>query len=137
MTKSSILVIDDSSEMLFLQRSVLESAGYDVFTAESGAEALEILSKIDDPGLIILDLQMEDMDGVEFLKILEENKPEIIETVPVIFLSGKEAPPPSKAVGFIKKFPDIDDFLATVNHFIKVGMERPDPFVDGVVPYRS
>lgn len=128
MTKQSILVIDDCSDMLFLQRSILEGAGYDVFTAKSGTEALEVLSKIDDPNLIILDLQMEDMSGADFLKILEERKPKLVETVPVIFLSGTEAPPPSKAVGHIRKFPDIDAFLAAVHQFIKVGIERPIPF---------
>ncbi len=44
--KDSILVIDDSEEMLIMQRIVLEMAGFVVFTAKSGAEALSMLLEI-------------------------------------------------------------------------------------------
>ena len=45
-TKDSILVIDDSPEMLIVDRIVLESEGYQVFTSNSGNEALEVLSQM-------------------------------------------------------------------------------------------
>ena len=112
MAKQSILVIDDSSEMLTLQKAILEQDGFDVFTAQGGADALNVLSQIEDPSLILLDMQMEDMSGLDFLSKLEKEKPEILEHVPVVFLSGMEPPPASKAVGYIQKFPDIDIFLA-------------------------
>jgi two-component system, OmpR family, response regulator CpxR len=112
--KQSILVVDDSDDMLSLQKTILEGAGYEVFTARSGGAAYKVLCEIEDPNLIILDLQMDDMSGTDFLDMLEERKPEIIEHVPVVFLSGTETPPPSKAVGHIRKFPDIDAFLERV-----------------------
>jgi two-component system response regulator CpxR len=123
--KQSILVVDDSTDMLALQKTILEGAGFEVFTARSGAAAFKVLSEIEDPNLIILDLQMDDMSGADFLDILEERSPEIVRHVPVIFLSGTETPPPSKAVGYIRKFPDIDVFLTAVHQFIKVGISRP------------
>ncbi len=73
-SKQSILVVDDSFDTLKLQRILLELEGYEVFTAESGAEAFEILSEIDEPNLILLDMQMGDMNGIEFLTMLEEKK---------------------------------------------------------------
>ena len=121
MSKQTILVIDDSSDMLALQKTILEGDGFDVLTAQSGASAFEVLSKIADLDLILLDLQMEDMSGTDFLKILEERWPEIVGRVPVVFLSGGEPPPESKAVGFIHKFPDIDVFLAAVHRFVESG----------------
>ena len=121
MTKQSILLIDNSPDMLILQRAILESDGFLVFTAKSGTEGLEALSKIEEPNLILLDMQMDDMNGTEFLTLLEEKKPEILEHVPVVLLSGTDAPPKSKASGFIRKFPDIDVFLRIVHQYIDDG----------------
>ena len=70
--KDSILVIDDSPEMLIVDRIVLESEGYQVFTSTSGNEALEVLSKMENPALILLDYQMKDMNGGDFLLQLEK-----------------------------------------------------------------
>jgi CheY-like chemotaxis protein len=59
MKNKTVLVIDDSEDMLALQRLILEGAGFNVFTAQTAAAAFETLSKIVDPTLIILDQQME------------------------------------------------------------------------------
>lgn len=124
-SKQSILVVDDSLDTLTLQRILLELEGYEVFTAESGAEALEILSGIDEPNLILLDMQMEDMNGIEFLALLEEKRPEIIRDVPIVFLTGMDVVPKSKAVGFIRKPADKDKFLEQVHRFIEMGYHEP------------
>jgi two-component system, sensor histidine kinase and response regulator len=121
--RQSILVIDDSIEMLMIQRSVLESDGFAVFTAQSGATALEVLSEIDKPDLILLDVQMEDMSGPEFLNILEQNRPQIIKDVPVVFLTAMDEAPIGKATGYIRKLMDIDKFLEAVHRFIKMGSQ--------------
>jgi len=121
MTQQSILLIDNSPDMLVLQKAILESDGFRVFTAKSGKEGLEALSKIEEPNLILLDMQMDDMNGTEFLTLLEEKKPEILEHVPVVLLSGIDEPPKSRAVGFIRKFPDIDVFLQIVRQYIDDG----------------
>lgn len=128
MPNQSILVVDDSTDMLALQKSILEADGFDVFTSRSGTEALEALSKIEEPSLIILDNQMEDMSGTDFLSLLEEQKPEIVTVVPIVFLSAAEMPSIGKAVGFIRKFPDfpdIDVFLSAIHQFIAAGRKRP------------
>lgn len=124
-SKQSILVVDDSFDTLKLQRILLELEGYEVFTAESGAEAFEILSEIDEPNLILLDMQMGDMNGIEFLAMLEEKRPEIIKDVPIVFLTGMDVVPKSKAVGFIRKPADKDKFLEEVYRFIEMGYHEP------------
>ena len=117
----SILVIDDNSDMLELQKTILEMNGYEVFTAQSGGEALKILGEIKEPDLILLDMRMEDMSGTDFLLMLEEKKPEIIKDVPVVFHTALDEVPASKAAGFIRKARDIGKYVEDVRRFIKLG----------------
>jgi CheY-like chemotaxis protein len=123
--KESILVIDDSTETLALQRITLGLEGFDVFTAQSGTEALSLLSKMEKPDLILLDMQLGDMSGTEFLIQLEETNPEIVESVPVVFLTGMDEVPKSKAVGFIRKPTNMGEFLCAVHGFIEMGNHAP------------
>ena len=122
--KKRILVVDDSADLLSLSRTVLETEDYEVFTAPSGKDALVILSKIARPDLILLDMRMEDMSGPEFLLVLEETRPEIFENVPVVFITGMDKIPATKATGFIKKPFDVDTFLAAVHRFIETDPNR-------------
>ena len=119
-----VLIVDDSSEILSLHRMVLEMDDFKVYTALSALEALEILSQMSSPDLILLDVRMEGVSGAEFLVMLEEKMPEIIENVPVVFLTALDEVPPSKAVGFIRKAIDIDKFVEAVHHFIEMGTGR-------------
>jgi CheY-like chemotaxis protein len=118
--KKSILVVDDSADFLLLNKIILETEDYEVFTAASGAEALVVLGKIAQPDLILLDMLMEGMSGPEFLLVFEEKSPEIFKNVPVVFLTGMDNPPMGKAAGFIRKPIDIDKFLEAVHRFISV-----------------
>ena len=122
--KKRILVIDDNLEHLLLDKTILEMQGLEVFTAQSGKDGLAILSEIDRPNLILLDVHMGDMSGPEFLQALEEQKPEIIECVPVVFLTASDTVPPSRAVGFIRKPMELDQFLLDVQHFMEMGTCR-------------
>ena len=121
----SVLVIDDNPDALELNKILLGLAGYDVFTAESGEEAVQVLSEINEPNLILLDMKLGDMSGVEFLFILEEKNPEIIQHVPVVFLTGMNEVPETKAIGFIRKPADKDNFLKAVSQFIEMGNHPP------------
>lgn len=114
----SILVVDDCLDMLTLGRYILENDGFEVFTASSGAEALEVLSHMNGPDLLLLDMQMPDMDGHQFLTRLEDEKPKVFNDVPIVFYSGENQILPSKAKGFIPKSGDINLFLKSVNSFI-------------------
>lgn len=117
--KKRILVVDDNVDLLNLSKFILEGDDYEVFTALGGNDALVVLSKVVRPDLILLDMRMEDMSGPEFLKVLEEERPEILETVPVVFLTALDEVPVSQAVGFIRKPIDVEGFLAAVHRFIE------------------
>ena len=120
--KKSVVVIDDSFDFLYLIKIILQLDDYEIFTAQSGKEAFKILSEIT-PNLILLDMQMADMNGTEFLIILEEKMPKIIQDVPVVFLTGMDAVPKSKAVGFIRKPADKEKFLKDIRSFIEMEFE--------------
>lgn len=122
--KKRVLVIDDDESLRFLNKSILEIDDYEVVTAKSSEEALALLSTIKVPDLILLDVQMEYMDGPQFLLKLEELQPSIIKTVPIIFLSAMDKVPETKASGFIRKPMEIDSFLATIRRFMIAGVRK-------------
>ncbi|WP_430398458.1 response regulator [Ferrovibrio sp.] len=67
----SILVIDDEMQIRRFLRTGLSVQGYDVIEAESGAEGLKAITTIN-PDLVILDLQLGDMDGLDVLRRIRE-----------------------------------------------------------------
>jgi CheY-like chemotaxis protein len=116
--RKSVLVIDDCMDALLLGRLLLETDGFEVFTASSGAEALRMLDEMKDPSLVLLDMQMADMSGNVFLETLELRSPDFLAHVPVVFYSASDEAPLGKAVGFIRKAGDIRHFLNQVNSYI-------------------
>jgi len=80
-----ILVIDDEERILNFLRSKLKASGYEVLTASNGIEGLE-QAQAQEPDMVILDVLMPKMDGLEMLKELRS-----FSTVPVIMLTAKGA----------------------------------------------
>jgi two-component system response regulator AtoC len=81
--KIKVLVIDDDASTRDYLRALIAKLGYQVFTAESGEQALTELDKVN-PTLITLDLVLPGIDGIETLRLIKEKDPD----VPVIMLSG-------------------------------------------------
>lgn len=85
MSISKILVVDDvTTDRLHLQE-ILADAGYQVVTASSGREALQMAST-ENPDLIFLDIVMEDMDGYQACRKLTTN--ERTKHIPVVIVSA-------------------------------------------------
>ena len=83
MAKEKVLLVDDELEFIQVLSERMESRGVDVDTAASGREALEkVRGKSYDA--IILDLSMPEMDGIEILRHLIEDNPDL----QVILLTG-------------------------------------------------
>ena len=85
-TKKTIMVVDDNPDIITIVKTILEGRGFTVFSASSGPELLNLLptQKAD---LIILDIMMPEMDGLEVLTRLK-GKTET-STIPVILLTAK------------------------------------------------
>ena len=73
---SKVLVVDDEPEAVELLVEFLSSKGYEVLTATSGQEALRQV-KEERPHLVLLDVQMPKMNGIEVLKRIREIDPEM------------------------------------------------------------
>ena len=72
--KEKILVIDDERPTLKMFTLLLTAYGYDILTAENGQEGLDIFRK-ESPGLVLTDIKMPIMDGIEVLKEIKKINP--------------------------------------------------------------
>ena len=81
--KAKILVVDDEPEMLETLEEILSGAGYEVTSTTESPQAIRIIEK-DPPDLIITDLMMPELDGINFLEHAKAHYPH----VPVILLTG-------------------------------------------------
>ncbi|MGL1863587.1 MAG: response regulator [Pseudodesulfovibrio sp.] len=72
--KEKILVIDDERPTLKMFTLLLSAYGYEIFTAENGQEGLDLFKK-ERPGLVLTDIKMPIMDGIEVLKEIKKVNP--------------------------------------------------------------
>jgi two-component system, OmpR family, KDP operon response regulator KdpE len=80
-----ILVVDDEPNIQAAVRPLLMSSGYEVFSAMTGRAALDAVER-HNPDVVVLDLGLPDMDGIEVCRLIREER-----AVPVIVLSARGA----------------------------------------------
>ncbi len=85
-SSKKILIVEDERDILHLVKHYLEKEGYRVSTAATGAEGLT-LAKSDHPDLLVLDLMLPGMDGLEVCKRLRADQPTA--SLPIIMLTAK------------------------------------------------
>ena len=129
-----VLVVDDEPPIRKLLRMGLTAQGYDVLDAPNGKTALELLDE--KPNLIILDLGLPDIDGLELLRRIRNRQ----EGLPVVVLSsrgdeaGKVAALDLGADDYVTKPFGMDELLArmraALRHELQVHGERPVFHVD-------
>lgn len=87
---AKILIIDDDALMVRMYQTKLKSDGYEVATAADGKEGMEKIKK-ETPDLVLLDIMMPVMNGLELLKKLKADKE--TKNLPIVLLSnvGEEA----------------------------------------------
>jgi DNA-binding response OmpR family regulator len=78
-----VLVVDDDPAILRLVSDKLDRAGFDVWTAASGQEALDVISRRGLPHLAVVDIMMPGMDGFEFCRAVQR-----FTDIPVIMLTA-------------------------------------------------
>jgi CheY-like chemotaxis protein len=114
MSPQPVLIVDDDLDIRETLRFVLEDAGYPVYVAGNGKEALEVLEGANPlPGLILLDLMMPVMSGEDLLAVLKKVK--ALATIPVTVVTASGAPMPPLANNLLKKPVDLDMLLAIVS----------------------
>ena len=86
MTKAKILVVDDEADALQLMQFNLRNSGFKVLTARSGEEALT-KTRAQLPDLIVLDLMLPGIDGLEICKLLKRE--EKTAAIPIVMVTAK------------------------------------------------
>jgi len=84
----TILIVEDEKDLLDSYKELIESAGFNCMTAADGYQGLDILSsQLGNINLLILDLMMPGVDGLEVLKAIKSNK-EKYGDIPVVILTN-------------------------------------------------
>ena len=117
--KGKILILDDQMGIRILLNEVLQKEGYDTYQAANGFQALEMAQE-DLPDLVLLDMKIPGMDGIEILKRLKA----IDQTIKVIIMTAygeldmiQEAKDLGALTHFAKPF-DIDDIRQAVKKYL-------------------
>lgn len=105
---SRVLVVDDDPDLLAVSQKVLTKAGYEVHSAEDGADAIERLDRTDFD-LVVSDVDMPRIDGVQLLKTVRDTE----RHTPFIFITGN---------------PRLETAIFAVNHGVVYYLTKPfDP----------
>jgi CheY-like chemotaxis protein len=83
----SILIVDDDVRNTFALVSYLETLDMNIFTAEHGRDALEILQKNDQIEVVLMDIMMPVMDGYEAMRKMKENG--VTADIPIIAVTAR------------------------------------------------
>ena len=90
MSNEHILVVDDEEDILELVRYNLKREGYRVLCSKSGEEALD-MAQSEQPDLVVLDLMLPGMDGLEVTKVLKSG--DQTKDIPIVMLTAKGEEP--------------------------------------------
>jgi DNA-binding response OmpR family regulator len=116
-----VLLVDDEEEIRTLLGSFLESQGYQVVVASDGNEALDLV-ETEDPQVIILDLKLPGLNGIEVCKRLKEQ--EKTRSIPVIIITGfgdnKLLSLDVGADDFVNKPFDMTDILIRIRSALRI-----------------
>ncbi len=116
-----IFVVDDNPDNLMLTQILLDMAGYDVYTAQDAEQACEVLRTLR-PSLILMDIQLPGMDGLDLTRQLRQTAE--FRDVPIVALTAyamkgdEENARRAGCDGYITKPIDTHTFASTVGEFL-------------------
>lgn len=118
---AKILLVDDDQPVLTTLRLLLRAEGHEVHAFENAAEANELLWSSDPLDLVITDLRMSPIDGIQFIDVVKEARP----GVPVLVVSAYLDEPAIAEVerkgcaGYVKKPFTMEEVLRAINSILK------------------
>ena len=113
-----VFIVDDDPDICEVMQMILESRGYQVVTAENGADALAKLRAGVKPCIILLDIMMPTMNGIQFRS--EQRRDPALAAIPVVMVSaGGDVVAKAAAVGLeaLLKPVDLGVLLETLERF--------------------
>lgn len=116
--KPVILVVDDDIPIQILMQSLLREFGFQPETAGSGDKALEVVRGGLRPDLVLLDMNMPGMSGVDALRALRAE----LDSVPIVILSGEPIAPSEitalGATGAVQKPFDVPELVTQIRGYV-------------------
>lgn len=122
MKKNKVVIVDDNVNNLLLEKDLMEVAGFEVYEAVNATDGIAMIIK-ESPDVIIMDIRLPDMSGLEAILILRQN--EEIRNIPVVFVTASVLAIEKQALvdvpnsGFISKPINTRTFAKEVGDLIK------------------
>ena len=127
--KQRVLVVEDNALNLELVREILDAEGYEVLEAADGAAGVAIAT-LERPALILMDLQLPELDGLEAVRLLRAD-PRLAD-IPILAVTAHamkgddEKARAAGCDGFITKPIQVREFAATIAEFLKRSKRATD-----------
>ena len=124
MTRAQVLVVEDNPRNMKLFRDVLHASGYRTLEAATGERAVELVFE-HRPDLVLMDIQLPDIDGIEALSRLRAD--DRTASVPVLALTAQAMEGDRERFlaagfdGYLSKPVDIAEFVATIKRYCEDG----------------
>ena len=116
-----ILVVEDNKTNMYLIKFMLEKSGYEVIEARKGAVGVELVTK-EKPDLVIMDIQLPDIDGLEAVKRIRASKGN--HKIPIVALTSfamtgdKEKALAAGCTDYIEKPINPDTFITEIEKYL-------------------
>ncbi|MDD9877003.1 MAG: response regulator [Magnetovibrio sp.] len=124
----TVLLVEDDPRNQRLFNDLLEIQGYRTVTSDTGLDAVE-LARAHRPDLILMDIRLPQVSGVELTKIIKAD--DELRRIPVVALTAKALPGDEARLlaggcdGYLAKPINIKDFLSTVAAYVEAGDTPP------------
>ena len=121
---SRILIVEDNEKNMKLVRDILRHKGYETLEAVNGLDGVRLATE-GQPDLILMDIQLPDIDGIEALSRIR--KEPALDAVPVLAVSASVMPEDQHKIvssgfdAYLTKPISLKPFMATVERFLKDG----------------
>jgi two-component system cell cycle response regulator DivK len=123
----TILIVEDNEKNMKLVRDILRHNGHATIEAPTGGEGVRLASERK-PDLILMDIQLPDIDGIEALRRIRQDR--ALDAVAVIAVSASVMPDDQQKIvtsgfdAFVTKPINLKQFLDTVKRFLESGRAR-------------
>jgi CheY-like chemotaxis protein len=120
--KNKVVIVDDNANNLLLEKDLMEIADFEVYEAINATDGIALVKK-EMPDVIIMDVRLPDMSGLEAINILRKDKN--IVKIPVVFVTASVLEAEKQALitipnsGFISKPINTRTFAKDISKFIK------------------